>query len=261
MESREAFDDVSSSNFRVVDGRSVFSGLEYTEISVPLELLLVKEKVVVYDEVRDRGLFQIQIGKSSLVLRAGGFVGYIPLNDLVGIEVQPRIPIYNLEYMLLSCEDYSPLFLDKYDRYFDVGATPTPSVLDMLCLRLLDHISDISYQGIHFEYEEQELQSHYPAGRIHPYSSAQSQIRSGDPFKTVSSRFVRIIDNPANRCLKMAVHRLLSIYRSRQRKGTIRWISRLLQANQIFDSVSLDYQMEFLDSPMINDPSFAPEHR
>ena len=241
--------------------RQVISGLEYQEIEVPLDLLMVDKRLDLYEGIVNRNFFQIQLSGSSLIFRAGGFIGLIPLNDHIYIEVQSRVPIANLERLLLSSEGYLPTVLTTHERSYKTGSTPTPSLIDMLADRFMDSLEQIRYEGLHFEYRNTVREAQSAVGRISAFGSATAQRKTGDPFRLVPSSFQRTFDNDPNRCLRMAVHLLLNLYRNMQRKGAKAALSRLSQLDRLLENVTLDYSLNCLESPLLQDDSLLPEQR
>ena len=64
--------------------------------------------------------------------------GLIPLNDSIAIEVRSRAPLANLERILLLVPRYAPEILERRKREFGLAEIPTPSLLDLLAVRLLE---------------------------------------------------------------------------------------------------------------------------
>ena len=215
----------------------------------------------IYDDVVGQNFFQVSLKRSSLVLRAGSYVGLIPLNESVFIEVQPRIPVTNLEHVLLFSESYSPAVLRLRERGYATTSTQTPSLLDMLVLRFLSLLDLVHYEGLHFVYSERVLTNHAPCGRIAPYASAYAQAKKSDPFIAVSKRFERSFDNPPNRCLRTALHHVRQAYASMQRKGGRQITSQIAQAERLLQAVPIDDSMSFLSDPSIEDHSLLPIQR
>ena len=56
----------------------------------------------------------------------------------MAIEVRSRVPLANLERILLLVPRYAPEILERRKREFDLAEISTPSLLDLLAIRLLE---------------------------------------------------------------------------------------------------------------------------
>ena len=80
--------------------RSVYACEEHGEVDVSIGELLTNGALDIYEEIANRGFFDINHRRGRLILRATKFVGLIPLSDRVAIHVRPKVPIANLAYMI-----------------------------------------------------------------------------------------------------------------------------------------------------------------
>ena len=242
--------------------RQIFSSEEYGEISIPLELVLKGSSLDIYKSVLGKGFFRIQLHKNRLVFQAGGFLGLFPLNDSVAVEVRARVPIGNLERILFLAPDYIPHYLPEHLQLFGIGPVSTPSLLDVLAARLLQAVKQICVEGLHYEYRERTYLGSMPRGRLLPFASAEHQVRSLQQLEVASSAFERTYDTPLNRCLRLAIRRLLRIFRSmRNRRGMKKIESNLAMADAYFRNVGIDHSMQFLADPRIHDSSLLPSSK
>ena len=242
--------------------RQVFSGEEYGEISVPLELVLKESALDIYKSVLGKGFFRIQLHKNRLVFQAGGFLGLFPLNDSVALEVRARVPIGNLERILFLAPDYIPQYLPEHLQLFSTGPVSTPSLLDVLAVRLVQVVKQICVEGLHYEYRERTHLGSMPRGRLLPFASAEHQVRARQRLEVAFSAFERTYDTPLNRCLRLAIRRLLHIFRGmKNRRGTKKVESNLAIADTYFRNVAIDHSMQFLADPRIYDSSLLPSSK
>jgi len=241
--------------------RQVFRGYEYGEVTVPIELLLRHGRLSLYEESLGHNLFQIQMKGGKFVVKAGGCIGLIPLNDLVVIEVEPRIPIGNLERILLFSESYSQQILFHFNRDYGKAEGNIPSMLDALAYRFLDLIERIQYEGLHYQYVQVSRCGRDASGRISPYASVCAQLKAGDPFQLVSATYRRTLDNAPNRSLRMAIRKLRRIYADSQRKGWQKLLSRLAQAEAAFVRTGIDESLSFLNDAELRNYSLLPSQR
>ena len=76
---------------RFTGEQTVFLCEEYGETVVPLSLVIVNGELSVYPEIANNGYFDLRYGGGRLTLRAGKYVGLIPISDRVAIHVQPFV--------------------------------------------------------------------------------------------------------------------------------------------------------------------------
>ena len=70
----------------------VYRVREYDPVDVPLsDLLNAKGRLRLNPDVESKGYFTVQLTKGAVRLQARGYVGLIPLNDRVVIDVKPRV--------------------------------------------------------------------------------------------------------------------------------------------------------------------------
>ena len=239
--------------------RHVISGEEYGTIDVPLELVLKGSSLNIYESVLGKGFFKIQMRGNRLVFQAGGFLGLFPINDFVALEVRARVPIGNLERILFLAPGYIPQYLPEHLQSFRIGSTLTPSLLDCLAARLLQAVDQICMEGLHYEYRKRTYLGSMPRGRLLPFASTERQIRSRQRLEIAFSTFERTYDTPLNRCLRLAIRKLLDIFRSmKDRRGTKKTTSNLARADTYFRKVAIDHSMQFLADPLIHDNSLLP---
>ena len=242
--------------------RQVFSSEEYGRIDVPLELVLKGSSLNIYESVLGKGFFRIQLHGNRLVFQAGGFLGLFPINDLVALEVRARVPIGNLERVLFLAPDYIPQYLPQHLQTFRIGPALPPSLLDCLAARLWQAVEQIGIEGLHYEYRKVTYRGSMPRGRLLPFASTEHHMRSPRRLEVAFSAFERTYDTPLNRCLRLAIRKLLNIFRSmKDRHGTKKIESTLAIADTYFRNVVIDPSMQFLDDPRIHDSSLLPSSK
>src|SRR5690349_2513384 len=160
--------------------RTVYSGEEQSEIRVPLESIVRGDTLDIYPDVLNKNFLRLNLKGNRIAFQAAGFLGVIPLNDSIAIEVRSRVPLANLERILLLVPCYAPEILERRKRDFGLGETPTPSLLDLLAIRLLEAIEAIRAEGLHYEYENRKHRGPMPHGRIIPFESMSWQAKTGN---------------------------------------------------------------------------------
>ena len=240
----------------------MYSGDEQSEIPVPMEALLRGNRLDIYPEVRNRNFFRLHLKDDRIVFQAAGFLGFIPLNDTLAIEVRSRVPIANLEGILLTVPRYAPEVLEHHEGDFGFAESPTPSLIDLLAIRLLRAIDAIRSEGLHYEYKNRADRGLMPRGRIMPFESVSWRAKTGNQFSVTYSAFERTQDTAPNQCLRTALRNLRDTYRVMKGRSGARSIAgKLGRAEVQFESAELDRTLRFLKHPSIVDPTRQPSTR
>lgn len=228
---------------------SVYPVEEWGYVDVPAAEVLRGDRLDVYGSVIDRGYFTLRPRGGALRLQAGGFVGVIPLNERVTIEVTPRVPLGNLSRIIRIAE-HVPKALEDSARWYEQEPDMYPSLVDLYALALAGYVDDIALRGLLREYVEHHETTSFPRGRILMNESVTSLRSKGVTHKLAASWYQRTVDNSCNRCIKYAVwflarHRSHLVQR-RATKQSRRVLSALNRAYRQFDGVQLDLSRGFL---------------
>lgn len=116
--------------------------VEHQTISCPADLIKSDGSLDVYRDVRK--LFEATFQGDQPAIRVRGWVGYIPLNDNVALEVNTRVPIGNLERMVSMASGFKNKVLDKYAKAFSGSETQPDSLLDLITTQLLNAFGSVS---------------------------------------------------------------------------------------------------------------------
>jgi 5-methylcytosine-specific restriction enzyme subunit McrC len=241
--------------------RRVFQVSEHQPVQVPLTELLTEGRLDVYPSVTGKGYFGIDLRQNRLVLKAGGYVGLIPLNDRVAIEIRPRVPIRNLTQILRKSR-LPIVTLPEQVRLYDVVDVSDPSLLDLFASALLEAVGTVEQLGLLQEYRPRTEATSSPRGRVLMRETLAQQHARGILHKVVSSWSDRCVDNACNRCLKFALWSLGQQYTAmRGRAGVAAMLARLNRAYHVFYGVDLDRSKGFLIDRLVQDPTRLPPVR
>ncbi len=233
---------------------------EYGQVPVSYDDLFVNGKLDLYPEVVGKKFFSFYLQKDNLIFQAGGYVGLIPINDRVVLDVRPRVPVRNLE-RLLQLTSQTPVAL-SYVREYATLLAPNPSLLDILARELLAGLSQIEAHGLQKEYLRQTADTSFPRGRFLIGETVQRHLALGRTHAAAVSWFEHSPDTGVNRCLKYAIWLLAQRYRALTfRKGQAAIAAELNRAYQLFGRVSLDGSRSFLRDALVTDPSRIPALR
>jgi 5-methylcytosine-specific restriction enzyme subunit McrC len=241
--------------------RAVYAAIEQEPVAVPLVQLLVGDRLDIYPEVQRKDFFAVHLSNDRLVFQARGFVGLIPINDAVAIDVQPRVPVNNLERILFISQ-LSPIFLARHPVRYTPHTTQPESLLDFLTEGLLSSIAPVESLGMFRTYEERVEDTSFPKGRVLLKPTITRHESRGIRYRVTASWFDPTVDNAPNRCLKYALWALGKRYQT-IRLDTHRreLLSRLNYFYHSFASVGLDTTMGFLADRYVLEPGILPSIR
>lgn len=228
--------------------------VEWEHIPVEASVLLQDGKLNVYASVLNSDYFQLRPQQGALMLQAGAYIGVIPLNEQVTIEVAPRVPLSNLSRVLRIAKQ-SPAALEQSSRRYEQEPDMYPSLVDLYARALVERIDEIRLRGLAREYQRRQESTSFPRGRILMGETVKSFVSRGISHKVVVSWFQRTVDNPVNRCLKYAIWFLASCRRDLVRSRATHQSRSVRQAlnrvYRVFDGVELDLSRSFMNDSVV----------
>jgi 5-methylcytosine-specific restriction enzyme subunit McrC len=236
--------------------------VEHGPIAVPLSELIVDGRLDIYPEVLEKDYFTIRLTGTELTFIASRYVGLIPINDRVQIEVWPRMPVASLTRML-SVSGVAPVTLDLIAQTYATADETFPSLLDLFAAALATALREVEAYGVYREYMSRRADTSIPKGRILFGETMRRHEVKGVRHRVVASWYERQSDNAPNQLLKYAVWYLAQqlLAERRSRKGVKQLCERLNEAHALFHGVSLWQDRRFLDSPLVKDPGRMPPLR
>jgi len=229
----------------------VISVEEHMPTPIPAHLILRDGRLDVFASVAKRGYFTVKPSEGPLTLQAGGYIGVIPLNPRVTIDVKPRVPVDNLS-RVLRISGAVPTDIFEVIRRYEKEPELYPSLVDIYARAMTSYVDDIVLRGSFREYQRYLDATSFPRGRILMGEAAKTLAARGLAHKVQASWFQRTADNDVNRCLKYALWLLIQVRMgSRHVKGSRELIRGLGRAYRRFDGVTLDLSKHFLRNPMV----------
>ena len=147
------------------------------------------------------------MGARGLTIQAQGFVGLIPVNDRLTLEVTPRAPLANLS-RILELSGASPVALIHALRLYQLEGGMYPSLASVYARGLRAAVDMIVDRGLLKEYERVDEITSVPRGRIDMKTTMQRLLPRGLNHQVAVTRWRRTVDQPVNRCLLYAAWRL-----------------------------------------------------
>jgi 5-methylcytosine-specific restriction enzyme subunit McrC len=223
---------------------------------VPLQSqeFLADNKLNVYSEVLQKGFIRIQLTDSALSLYSTGYIGLIPLNSTTALDVQPKVPIANLERLLSVAEGPALKIVDLYRQYSETDPG-LPSLMDVIAQAFVKAIEFVISEGRLRQYEYHKRTTAFPRGRIHLGDTLRRSQARGRYDTVVASAYEQTVDVPVNRLLKYALWKLASRYERMPKTRAVRHLlNRISAAFQAFDGVYLDHRLSFQNDRLVRDP-------
>jgi len=238
--------------------RVCHSAVEHEQLEIPLSELMVADRLDLYPEVTGRDYFRVFFSRDRLILQPRGFVGLIPINDRVAIEVSPKFAVQNLA-RLLSIGEHTPISLAPHVRRYRPDGRVIASVLDAMTGRLVELVDDIVSERGHRDYLRTSVDTSLPRGRILVGETLTRHLARRAAHRVAACWFVPTSDTGPNRCLKYALWYLAQRYRRmRPRRGIRALLSALNARFHLFKAAHLDLSRTFLSDPFVADPDLLP---
>ncbi|WP_242096727.1 McrC family protein [Sphingomonas sp. CROZ-RG-20F-R02-07] len=185
----------------------IIKAREHKPVVVPAELILQDRRLDLFPDLKGEKLFRIRLRADVLEVQPTGYIGFIPLNNRVAIEVAPRMPVANVEY-LMARSKRGPAETLPYLHSFGAGAVNAAPFMQLLATRYATLLDELRYEGVYKTYARRCYVSASPSGRLLPLQTAL-RSRTAQRATAVYERFDRTIDNPPNRVILTAGRRLL----------------------------------------------------
>ena len=241
--------------------RTEIAVVEHGEAELPSDVVRKDGALDIYSDVQTKFEIFHSRKRKRFMVRSGGWLGYVPLNDKYALRISSRVPVYNLERIICRSSNVSVNVLKNYSvRYNQVADRPT-FVFDILVDQFLIALDIIWSEGISKTYLLRELSSSTPMGRLDPFATA-IRINTRGQLKADFSAFFRTVDTTENRVLKRALLLLLVVYRVRgdDTFDAIR-LGRLQSAISRLNGVRFDESFDVSRSLVDEMASRLPEHR
>lgn len=185
----------------------VIKAREHEPIAVPATLILNNDRLDLFSNLGGEKLFRIKLRAEMLEIQPTGYIGFIPLNNRVAIEVEPRMPIANVEHLLARSEQTPALTL-PYLRSFSEAPVQVTPFAQLLAARYAALLHELRVEGVYKTYNTRQHVGPNPSGRIQPLATA---LRSRFVRRAIAvyERFDRTADNAPNRLIVAAGRKLL----------------------------------------------------
>lgn len=176
--------------------------------------LIVDGRLSLNPAVEERGYFSVHYHEKKLTLTAGPHCGLIPINERVTIDVQPKMPIGNLN-RVFDVAMGQLVRLEGLGRRYDVSSDQRVAVMDFMAREFLRYLRLVVAAGLHKSYVQKIETASNPRGRILLKETLRQWAR-GSTGKLTTSYFEHSLDIPENRLIKAAAMLLMGKLDSRR---------------------------------------------
>jgi 5-methylcytosine-specific restriction enzyme subunit McrC len=218
---------------------TIYRGREHSEVAIPLAAMLKNGRLDLFEEVKGKSYFQVYSRGGDLVFQCGGFVGLIPLNEDVAIEVAPRVKISNLDRILQQAGAAHTIFTLISRGY--AASQEASYLIDLLADALVGGVEEIVEWGKHKEYGRRTYFGHPRSGRILVKETIRLRAKNPGTVSASTSRFERDSNNVYNVCIRSALEHLIRTLSSSGESRHSARLSRLNVAWQSFPELEAKY--------------------
>ncbi|MDO4927270.1 MAG: hypothetical protein Q3980_16630, partial [Turicibacter sp.] len=198
---------------------------EFKEIDAPASLFLSSGEISAFPSIIEKNFFSIKYKKGKAVFQAGGYVGIIPINSNLSIDIRPKVPIANLE-RIVFISNHQPQILKEFKRRYDPHEYSSTSLSDFIIDCFLKSAEELCAGGVLKIYKERSNAGFFPKGRIDFSGTVRARSKTNDS-RITSKWFDRTTDTIPNQFLKSIVLMLLNnpaLVKDKSRKRSVLYI-------------------------------------
>gem|GEM_PF-3091967 len=229
----------------------IFPAVEREATSIPISSFLSKDnKLQIFPAVTSKAYFEIRYKNDQLILVAGKYIGLIPINEEVAIDVRPKVGIGSLVHIISKSREYLDS-LEFFERYYNESGKTSPTIFDFFASCLSNALQKLEQEGLYKQYLKRQENLSGPRGHLDVRRTALTNWACSKYYKAFCEYFEFTANNCYNRMIKFTLwyclNHLLNINSSNR---TL--IRSLAQFYDYFESVPLDKSLSFLP-PVISD--------
>lgn len=147
---------------------------ERKEIDIPISEI-VKEggKLNIFPSVKNYFSIDYKPKNNNLSLIAGGFIGLIPINSDLAIEIKPKFSISNLTRIVSIAEDNFKT-LSFFSKKYSETSDSTKTIFEFMAECLVNELKTLEEEGLLKEYLQKSEDALIIRGRINFNESIRS---------------------------------------------------------------------------------------
>ncbi|MDP2153848.1 MAG: hypothetical protein Q8J66_09345 [Methylotenera sp.] len=213
---------------------------ERKEIDIPIsEIIQEGGRLNIFPSVRNYFSVDYKPGSQKLSLVAGGYIGLIPINNNLAIEIKSKFSISNLTRIVAVAEDNFNT-LSFFSRKYKESADQNPVVFEFMAECLLNELQTLQSEGILKTYLLKKEETSKIRGRVNINDSIKSLWSHGHFNKAAINYYDFTSDNAFNRLIKYTIKYCIEeLAFIKSKKISLREL--LIEYYSSFDSVSPTY--------------------
>lgn len=142
----------------------IFDVIENKTILIPKELILNKNVFDIIKNAQKQPYFNASLKSGGLEIIAGNYIGIIPINKEIALNIHPKIKISNLFYLLKTAKR-ELRFLSNFFRSYTQD-TFNIDLVDLFTIYFLKNLETIEREGVFRDYVIRIENSSTPKGKI-----------------------------------------------------------------------------------------------
>jgi 5-methylcytosine-specific restriction enzyme subunit McrC len=219
---------------------------ERKEIDIPIsEIVKDGGRLDIFPSVKKYFSIDYKPKSDKLSLVAGGFIGLIPINSELAIEIKPKFSISNLTRIVSIAEDRFNT-LSFFRKKYGETSENNPVVFEFMAECLVNELQTLEEEGLLKDYFLKNEDSNTIRGRINVNASIKSLWSHGHFNKVSVSYFDFTPDNPFNQLIKLTIKFCIEeLSLANSGKRFLR--DSLIDFYSMFDAVSLDVRLQVYD--------------
>ena len=183
----------------------VISAVEHDTITLEFDDLFEGSALRLFEHASK--LVQISFKKGVPCVQLGRYLGYLPLNEKIAIQVGTRVSIRNLERIISMADANEPIVLAEHDRLYAASTDHLTFLTSSIAEQFLASVERILHEGPWLEYRQELRIGAFPTGRIRPFESTWRSELTGTPV-AVTAAFHRGLDSEANGLILAALRKV-----------------------------------------------------
>lgn len=184
--------------------------------------------------------------KDKLTLVAGGYIGLIPINENLAIEIKPKFSISNLTRIVTIAEDRFNT-LNFFSRKYQENSNTTPVVFEFMAECLVNELQVLHSEGMLKDYILTSEHSHKIRGRVSVIDSIKSLWSHGHFNKAAINYYDFTVNNPFNQLIKYTLNYcIIELNAISSDKAELK--NKLIEFYSSFDAVEIDNHRNFIEA-------------
>ncbi|WP_099289520.1 McrC family protein [Erwinia amylovora] len=207
----------------------IIEAKERTEVNVDINLIVKNgNKLDIYPEIRNFFSIDYKPKNNALILFSGKYIGLIPINESLAIDIKPKFSIGNINRMILTSGEYLQA-LTFFNRHYSESAVDSNITFKFLIECFIREMKALYENGLLKDFIKRNAISSNIKGKLN-VSHSIKKLWSKGMFHKASVDFDKFTpDNDVNKFIKCALFQSLVELRRNHRK-----LKKLIQDNVFF---------------------------